>query len=229
LRRGLQAYSSAKRFLVQDDMLRESAESKGIVRNVKHRRLLPSAEQLEQFGTNGLLALIHDAIGHLVTPINRLPKALPVLDQIVVALAAQELLLKEMLVLQKGSAVERFAAGELKEIPSLSHSVVKRDLRFVSISESYARLFHFKLFQLKTMSLNELLHPDDVPRFYKHVRLLLKGKVRSCELIEWRATGNGRFVLSRDTLWAVGAGPSQGPEYIATVSERIPDGSEKRG
>src|ERR1700728_4236343 len=201
-------------------MLRESAGSKIIVRNVKHKSLRPSAEQLDTFGTNGLLALIHDAIGHLITPINRLPKALPVLDQIVVALAAQQQILKEILVLQKGFALDRLAAGEIKETPSLSHSVVKRDLRFVSVSESYARLFHFKLIQLKSMSLNQLLHPDDVPRFHKHVRLLLNGKVRSCELIEWRATGSGRFVLSRDTLWAVGgAGPSQGPEYIATVSE----------
>jgi hypothetical protein len=209
-------------------MFDKSVSSKSIMQGIVDRCLLPSAEQLEEFGTNGLLALIHDAIGHLVTPINRLPKALPLLNQIVVSLAAQQLILKEMLDLQKGFALDRFAAGELKEIPSLSHSVVKRDLRFVSVSQSYARLFHFKLIQLKSMSLNELLHPDDVPRFHKHVRLLLNGKARSCELIQWRATGNGRFVLSRDTLWAVGTGPSQGPEYIATVSERIPDGMKER-
>ena len=206
----------------------EKAEtSRSFLQDVVDKCLLPSAQQLEQFGTNGLLALIYDAIGHLITPINRLPKALPLLDEIVVSLAEQQLTLKEMLVLQKGSALQRFAAGELKEIPSLSHSVVKRDLRFVSISESYARLFNFKPVQLKRMSLNELLHPDDVPRFHKEVRLLLNGKVSSCELIEWRATRNGRFVLSRDTLWAVGARPSRGPEYIATVSERILDFDER--
>ena len=63
--------------------------------------ILPSPEALERFGTYNMLALIHDAVGHLVSPIGRLQKTVPVLEQIANSLAEQQTLLKEMLSITK--------------------------------------------------------------------------------------------------------------------------------
>ena len=187
---------------------------------------LPSSEELDRLGTNGMLALIHDAVGHLITPVHSLPKVMPVLEQVADALIEQQLLLKQILTLRKDPVLEHFAAHKLEEFPSLSHSVLKRDLRFVSVSESYCHLFQFSPVQFQRMSLEQLLHPADIPRFSKIAKLLLNGKIDSCELVEWRATGNRSFVLTKDTLWGIGRDQVRGPQYIATVSEQIADQDE---
>ncbi len=187
---------------------------------------LPSPEALERFGTYNMLALIYDAIGHLVTPVHRLPKVIPALEQIVSSLAEQQGLLKEMLSIQKDAALVRLVADRLERVPSLSHSVLNRDLRFVSVNKPYAHLFEFSPTQLQNMSLIELLHPKDISRFNKITRVLLKGRAGTCELIQWRATGSGRFVLTKDTLWGIGSDRAGGPEYISTVSEKIADQDE---
>jgi len=187
--------------------------------------ILPSQEALERFGTYNMLALIHDAVGHLVSPIGRLQETVPVLEQIANSLAEQQTLLKEMLSIQKNATLVRFVASRLKEVPPLSHAVLTRDLRFVSANKSYSRLFDFSEVQFQKMSLADLLHPGDVSRFRKITRALLNG-VGTCEVVEWRVTGSGHYVLAKDTLWGIGSDPVRGPEYIATVSEKIADQDE---
>ena len=189
-------------------------------------KILPSPEALERFGTLNMLALIHDAVGHLVSPILRLPEAITVLEQIAESLIVQQLLLKEVLTVREDAASVSFTARKREEIPPVSYSVVRRDLRFVSVSESYARMFRFSQAELRDRSFNELLRPSDIRRFSTVIRPLLKGKVGSCKLVEWRATGTGQFVLTKDTLWGIDTGQVRGPEYIATVSQKIDDRDE---
>jgi PAS domain-containing protein len=172
-----------------------------------------------------MLALIHDTVGHLVNPIGRLQKTVPVLEQIANSLAEQQTLLKEMLSIQKNAALVQFVSDRLKEVPSLSHAVLNRDLQFVSANKSYSRLFDFSEAELQKMSLGDLLHPGDIPRFRKITRVLLNG-VGTCEVVEWRVTGSGQYVLAKDTLWGIGSDRVRGPEYIATVSEKITDQGE---
>ena len=187
--------------------------------------ILPSPEALERFGTYNMLALIHDAVGHLVNPIGRLQKTVPVLERIADSLAEQQTLLKEMLSLQKNDALVRFVSDRLKEAPSLSHAVLSRDLRFVSANKSYSRLFAFSEAELQKMSIGDLLHADDISRFRKIIRVLLNGG-GTCEVVEWRVTGSGQYVLAKDTLWGIGSDRVHGPEYFATVSEKIVDQSD---
>jgi PAS domain-containing protein len=192
----------------------------------ENAEILPSPEALERFGTYNMLALIHDTVGHLVNPIGRLQKTVPVLEQIANSLAEQQTLLKEMLSIQKNSALVDFVSNRLKEVPSLSHAVLNRDLRFVSTNKSYSLLFDFSEAQFQKMSLGDLLHPNDIVRFRKITRLLLNGGGSTCEMVEWRVTGSGEYVLTKDTLWGIGSDPVRGPEYIATVSEKITDQGE---
>ena len=187
--------------------------------------ILPSTEALERYGTYSMLALIHDAVGHLVSPIGRLQKTVPVLEQIANSLTEQQTLLKEMLSIQKDAALMRFVGDRLKAIPSLSHAVLNRDLGFVSANKSYSRLFEFSEAQFQKKSLTDFLHPQEIPRFHKITKALLNGYA-TCELIQWRATGTGHYLLAKDTLWGIGSGRVGGPEYIATVSEKITDQSE---
>ena len=73
----------------------------------EHAEILPSPEALERFGMYNMLSLIHDAVGHLVNPIGRLQKTVPVLEQIANSLAEQQTLLKEMLSIQKNATLVR--------------------------------------------------------------------------------------------------------------------------
>ena len=204
----------------------EGQTTKSIMQLAREKaEILPSPEALERFGTYNMLALIHDAVGHLVSPIGRLQKTVPVLEQIANSLAEQQTLLKEMLSIQKNAALVRFVASRLKEAPPLSHAVLNRDLHFVSANKSYSRLFDFSEAQFQKMSLADLLHPGDLPRFRKIIRVLLNGG-GTCEVVEWRVTGNGHYVLAKDTLWGIGSDRVRGPEYIATVSEKIADQDE---
>jgi PAS domain-containing protein len=184
--------------------------------------ILPSAEALERFGSYNMLALIHDAVGHLVSPIGRLQKTVPVLEQIANSLAEQQALLKEMLSIQKNAGFVRFLANRLEEVPQLSHAVLSCDMNFVSANESYSRLFDFSEAQFQKMSLAELVHPGDIPRFREIIGVLSNG-VGTCEVVEWRVTGSGQYILAKDTLWGIGLDRDRGPEYIATVSEKIAD------
>lgn len=199
--------------------------NRDLITSRRHSRalanLLPSPEELGEFSTKGLLALIHDAIGHLVTPVSKLPEVMPVIEQVAETLIQQQVLLKEMLAVGKDPVLGRLAAGKLERVPSLSHSVLKRDLRFVSVSESYCHLFEFSPAQFQGRSFNELLHPADMPRFSKIAKLLLAGTVESAELVERRATGTHHFVLTKDTLWGIRIAQFRRPQYIATVSEKL--------
>jgi len=85
----------------------------------EHAETLPSPEALERFGTYNMLSLIHDAVGHLVNPIGRLQKTVPVLEQIANSLTEQQALLKEMLSVQKDAALMRFVSNRLKDVPPL--------------------------------------------------------------------------------------------------------------
>ena len=204
----------------------EGQTTKSIMQLAREKaETLPSPEALERFGTYNMLALIHDAVGHLVSPIGRLQKTVPVLEQIANSLAEQQMLLKEMLNVQKNAALVRFVADRLKEVPPLSHAVLNRDLQFVSANKSYSRLFDFSEAQFQKKSLADLLHPGDIPRFRKIIRVLLNGG-GTCEVVEWRVTGSGHYVLAKDTLWGIGSDRVRGPEYIATVSEKIADQDE---
>jgi hypothetical protein len=98
---------------------------------------LPSSKELDRFGTNGMLALIHDAIGHLITQVSSVPKVMPVLQQVAEALLKQQAFLEEVLAVRRDAVLDHFAAGKVEEMFSLSHSVIGRDLRFVSASEPY--------------------------------------------------------------------------------------------
>jgi len=62
--------------------------------------------------------------------------------------------------------------------------------------------------------------------FVKSPGILLNGGGSTCEMVEWRVTGSGHYVLAKDTLWGIGSDPVRGPEYIATVSEKIVDQDE---
>ena len=185
------------------------------------RETLPSDQELVRFDTNALLALLHDAVGHLITPVHSLPKTIPILQEIAGTLARQQLLLEEVLKVRRDEESARFAAGKLNAAPSLSYSVLKRNLHFVSVSKPYCLLFNLTQDQFCQTSLGDLVHPTDLPRFSRIVKVLLSGKEVSGELVEWRATGNGDFVLIRDTMWAIDTDQRGGPEYILNVSERI--------
>jgi PAS domain-containing protein len=186
----------------------------------EHAETLPSPDALERFGTYNMLALIHDAVGHLVNPIGQLKKTVPVLERIANSLAEQQTLLKEILGIQKNTALVRFVANRLNAVPPLSHAVLNRDLRFLSANKPYSRLFDLSEDQFRKMSFGDLLHPSDVSRFRKIAKLLLNG-IGTCELVEWRVTGSGQYVLTKDTMWGIGSARVRGPEYIATVSEKI--------
>ena len=196
--------------------------SKSIMRIAReHAQTLPSPEALERFGTYNMLALIHDSICHLVPPVGQLAKVLPALEQIVNSLAEQQATLTEILSIQKDSALARKATDKFDGVFSLSHSVLDRRLRFVSANESYEHMFAFSCTQLKGLALLEVVHASDVPHLSKVTKLLLKGTIAACEVIEWRATGTGRFVLTRDTLWGIGTSGVRGPEFISMVSEKV--------
>ena len=45
-----------------------------------------SRASLEKLGTSGVLAMIHDAIAHIITPIHKMPDLLPILERIAKAL-----------------------------------------------------------------------------------------------------------------------------------------------
>jgi PAS domain-containing protein len=113
------------------------------------------------------------------------------------------------------------ATDKLDSVSSLSHSVLNRRLRFVSANESYEHMFAYSCTQLKGLALLEVVHASDVPHLSKVTKLLLKGTIASCEVIEWRATGTGRFVLTRDTLWGIGSSGVRGPDFISMVSEKV--------
>jgi PAS domain-containing protein len=201
----------------------EGQATKSIMQVAREKaEILPSAEALERFGSYNMLALIHDAVGHLVSPIGRLQKTVPVLEQIANSLTEQQALLKEMLSIQKNAGFVRFLANRLEEVPQLSHAVLSCDMNFVSANESYSRLFDFSEAQFQKMSLADLVHPGDIPRFRKIVRVLSNG-VGTYEVVEWRVTGSGHFVLAKDTLWGIGSDRVRGPEFIATISEKIAD------
>lgn len=201
----------------------EGQTTKGIMQLAREKaEILPSTEALERFGACNMLALIHDAVGHLVSPIGRLQKTVPVLEQIANSLAEQQTLLKEMLSIQKNAALMQFVASELEEVPQLSQAVLSRDMNFVSANKSYSRLFDFSEAQFQKMSLADLVHPGDIPRFREIINALSNG-VGTCEVVEWRVTGSGQYVLAKDTLWGIGLDPDRGPEFIATVSEKIAD------
>ena len=73
----------------------EGQTTKSIMQLAREKaETLPSPEALERFGTYNMLALIHDAVGHLVSPIGRLQKTVPVLEQIANSLVEQQTLLK---------------------------------------------------------------------------------------------------------------------------------------
>lgn len=182
---------------------------------------LPSEGELARFDTNALLALLHDAVGHLITPVHSLPKTIPILQQIAGTLARQQLLLEEVLKVRRDEELACFATRKFNAEPSLPYSVFKRDLHFVSVSNSYCLLFNLKRGQFRQASLGDLVHPKDVPRFSRIVRILLSGKETSRELVEWRVTGSGGFVLIKDRMWAIDTDQRGGPEYIVNVSERI--------
>ncbi len=94
----------------------EGQATKSIVQLPREKaETLPSPEALERFGAYNMLALIHDAVGHLVSPIGRLQKTVPVLEQIANSLAEQQTLLKEMLSIQKNSGLVRFVADRMEE------------------------------------------------------------------------------------------------------------------
>ena len=201
----------------------EGQATKGIMQLAREKaEILPSPEALERFGACNMLALIHDAVGHLVSPIGRLQKTVPVLEQIANSLAEQQTLLKEMLSIQKNTGLVRFVANRLEEALQLSHAILSPDMNFVSTNKSYSRLFDFSEAQFQKMSLADLVHPGDIPRFRKIVRVLSNG-VGTCEVVEWRVTGSGHYVLAKDTLWGIGSDRVRGPEFIATVSEKIAD------
>jgi PAS domain-containing protein len=213
-------------FRRKTELRSEAQTTKSIMQLAREKaEILPTPEALERFGTYNMLALIHDAVGHLVSPIGRLQKTVPVLEQIANSLLEQQTLLKEMLSVQKNAALVYFVANRLREVPPLPHAVLNRDLYFVSANESYSRLFNYSEAQLKKMSIDNLLHPGDLPRFRKIIRVLLSG-IGTCEVVEWRVTGSGHYVLAKDTLWGIGSDGVRGPEYIATVSEKIADQDE---
>src|SRR5580704_9610496 len=160
-------------FRRKTDLRKGEQPTKSILQLAReHAEILPSPEALERFGTYNMLSLIHDAVGHLVNPIGRLQKTVPVLEQIANSLAEQQTLLKEMLNIQKNAGFVRFLANRLEEVPQLSHAVLSCDMNFVSANESYSRLFDFSEAQFQKMSLAELVHPGEIPRFREIIGVL---------------------------------------------------------
>jgi hypothetical protein len=205
-------------------VVNETPVVKEILRHIGEQTIeLPSAEELDRLGTNGMLALIHDAIGHLVTPVGSLRKAMPIIQEAAQALIEQKMLLKEVLTIRERPNWEHLGACKPEEVSSLPHSVLKPDMRFVSVSASYCDLFEFTAAEFRGISFINLLHPSEVMRFSRTVKPLLKGTAESCEIVQWRVAGSPHFVHTKDTLWRVGTATRGGPQYIATVSERVPD------
>lgn len=113
----------------------------GVFRHIESRKgRLPSSEELDRFGTNGLLALIHDAVGHLITPIHSVSKAVPILKQIADTLIQERALLEEVLTARKDgpvTALGHLGARKLEGVPSLPHETLATTER--SRSDPYAR------------------------------------------------------------------------------------------
>jgi PAS domain-containing protein len=184
---------------------------------------IPSSEEIDEWGThrNSLLASIYEALGLMLPSINTFSNAMRALEEIADSMAEQQRFLKKTLTLRGNECLRPPAPHNCEHIESVRHSVLKHDLHFLSVSRSYSRLFEFSASEFEKLSLTELVHPLDRARFHKYLTPLLKGKVSSCELVEWRATGSHGFVLSKDTMWAIGATQAGGPRYIASVSERV--------
>ena len=218
------------------------AKDDAAARLLSLKESMPSSSKIERWGnhhpiedwdmnSHTLMAAIYEAVGMILPSINIFCKSLGVFEELAGSVAQQERLLaqqqrllKRALTVGRGERIEPCAAHECEGLASVRHSVLQRDLRFLSVSQSYSELFDFSQSEFESLSLNELLHPLDRPRFYKQVTPLLDGSVPSCELVEWRVTGSHSFVLSRDTIWAIGADQAGAPpRYIASVSEKVTD------
>jgi PAS domain-containing protein len=184
---------------------------------------ISSSEEIDEWGTNrnGLLASIYEAVGLMLPSIKTFSSAMTALEEIADSMAEQQCLLKEALAVRDNECLRPSAPHNCEQIESVRHSVLKHDLHFLSVSRSYSRLFEFSQSEFEKLSFTELVHPLDRARLRKYLTPLLRGKVSSCELVEWRATGSHGFVLSKDTMWAIGATQAGGPRYIASVSERV--------
>lgn len=189
------------------------------------RARVPSSDEIDDWDThgNGLLGMIYETVGLMLPQITKLSKATVSLEQIAYLIAAQEKLLKKILAVPGQAWSGDSAARECEAVHSISHSVLRRDLHFLSVSESYSELFEFTPSEFEVLSFEELLHPLDRPRFSEKIAALLEGRVPSCELVEWRATGSHRFVLIRDSIFAIGVNQAGAPAYIANISERVTD------
>jgi hypothetical protein len=98
---GALAQEGPRGLAASQNMIRRAIEEKG--------RIGPS-EQFDQISPNVLLVLIHDAIGHLVAPVHRLPTIVPILQEIARLLNDQQFLLKKVLVRDQELG---FARGKL--------------------------------------------------------------------------------------------------------------------
>jgi len=187
------------------------------------KKSIPSSEKIDEWGThrNSLLASIYEAVGLMLPSINTFSNAMRVLEEIADSMEEQQRFLKKALTVRGNECLRPSAPNNCGHIESVRHSVLKHDLHFLSVSRSYSQLFEFSASEFEKLSLSELVHPLDRARFHKNLTPLLKGKILSCELVEWRATGSHGFVLSKDTMWAIGATQAGGPRYIASVSERV--------
>ena len=82
-----------------------------IQRTVKDKGRIALSEQVGQIDPNLLLVLIHDAIGHIIAPVHRLPRIIPVLQEIARSLDEQQFLMKDFLLQQQQEM--RIAHNEL--------------------------------------------------------------------------------------------------------------------
>ncbi len=176
---------------------------------------MPSKSMLERFGTAGVLALIHDAIGHTIGPIH---KAIPILERIAEALEDRRDVSDE------ASSWTGFQT--LFKTAPTPFAVMRRDQRLVSFSDSFRRLFERTATQLNALRWNDLVQEQDRERLRAANRSLFRGEVESFIFAGRWVTGREKILLLRATAWGIRSDGGAETGYVAVMHERIESGDE---
>jgi PAS domain-containing protein len=183
---------------------------------------LPSKASLEEFGILELLALVHDAVVHLIGPIYKLPAAIPILERIAQAVEEKRDATDAVALLYRDEqGLFRVAAEEMFRDRTGPVAVVQHDHHFVSANDSYLKLFEFSRRQIGTVRLTDLLDEKDKERFLQANQLLFSGKKKSLVFVGQRMTAKGNNVTTKSTAWSISSSNSARPEYVAAVVEKL--------
>jgi PAS domain-containing protein len=177
--------------------------------------------------TTGVLATIYDAICQMIGPIQELPRAIPLLERIAQAVEDRRDSTEQIgLLYQDREVLFQADSDQLLKLAPAPVAVVGRDHRFISVSDSYCRLFRFSRRQLRTLLAKDLWDEKDGERFMLASRRLFADKAKSGVFVGRRLTGKGDSILTRLTAWSVRRNPSAMPEIGMGIHQRLADRHE---